>query len=57
MRERAAELVALQQSPDSHSHVCGVKGMEEGAVMALRDTAIRAGMGWSALSSVLKEQV
>ena len=56
MRERSADLVPLLQDRNTFFYVCGVKGMEEGAVMALRDAAMRAGMGWNALSASLKEQ-
>jgi benzoyl-CoA 2,3-epoxidase subunit A len=56
MRERSADLVPLLQDRNTFVYVCGVKGMEEGVVMALRDAAMRAGMGWNALSASLKEQ-
>jgi len=37
MRERAADLAALLKEPNTYFYVCGLKSMEEGVVMALRD--------------------
>ena len=39
MRERAADLGALLQEPDSYFFVCGLKSMAEGVLLALRDVA------------------
>ncbi len=54
MRERAADLVALLQDPDSYFYVCGLKSMEEGVVLALRDVAQSAGLDWDAIGTALK---
>jgi benzoyl-CoA 2,3-dioxygenase component A len=56
MRERAADLVALLQDPNAYFYVCGLKSMEEGVVMALRDVAQAAGLDWDALGADLKKQ-
>ena len=56
MRERAADLVALLQDPDSYFFVCGLKSMEEGVVLALRDVAQAAGLDWDAIGHALKVQ-
>ena len=56
MRERAADLVPLLQDPDSYFYVCGLKSMEEGVVLALRDVAQSAGLDWDATGLALKAQ-
>jgi benzoyl-CoA 2,3-dioxygenase component A len=40
MRERAADLVPLLKDPNACFYVCGLKAMEEGVVLALRDIAV-----------------
>jgi benzoyl-CoA 2,3-dioxygenase component A len=54
MRERAAELAALLADEDSYFYVCGLKAMEEGVVLALRDIAEGAGLNWDTLGTRLK---
>ncbi len=54
MRERAADLSALIADPDAYFYVCGLKAMEEGVVLALRDIAIDAGLDWAAIGASLK---
>ncbi len=56
MRERAADLVELLQDPDSYLYVCGLKSMEEGVVMALRDVAREGGLAWETLGAALKRE-
>ena len=56
MRERAPDLVALLQDPDSFFYVCGLKSMEEGVVLALRDVAQSGGLDWAVISAALKSQ-
>jgi len=56
MRERAADLVALLQDPHSYFFVCGLKSMEEGVVLALRDVAQSAGLDWDATGLALRAQ-
>ena len=46
MRERAADLAPLLADPDAYFYVCGLKAMEEGVVLALRDVAEKAGLDW-----------
>ena len=41
MRERAADLAPLIADPDAYFYVCGLKAMEEGVVLALRDIALQ----------------
>ena len=54
MRERAADLVPLLTDPDAYFYVCGLKAMEEGVVLALRDVAQQAGLDWDHIGSALK---
>lgn len=56
MRERAADLVELLQDPDSYIYVCGLKSMEEGVVMALRDVAREGGLAWETIGPALKRE-
>lgn len=56
MRERAADLAALLADADSYFSVCGLKSMEEGVVLALRDIAEAAGLRWEALGAALKRE-
>ncbi|MDK3021432.1 benzoyl-CoA 2,3-epoxidase subunit BoxA [Cupriavidus taiwanensis] len=56
MRERAADLAALLASPDTCFYVCGLKSMEEGVVLALRDVAQQAGLNWEALAEGMKRE-
>jgi benzoyl-CoA 2,3-epoxidase subunit A len=56
MRERAADLAALLGDPQTHVYVCGLKSMEEGVVLALRDIAEGAGMPWDTLGAALKRE-
>lgn len=54
MRERAADISALLNDPDSYFYVCGLKSMEEGVVLALRDVAQQSGLSWDAVGAALK---
>ena len=56
MRERAADLGALLADQDSYFYVCGLKSMEEGVLLALRDVAQQAGLSWEVLGTALKLQ-
>jgi benzoyl-CoA 2,3-dioxygenase component A len=56
LRERAADLVPLLNDPHAYFYVCGLKSMEEGVVLALRDMAQQAGLDWEALGADLKRQ-
>lgn len=54
MRERAADLLPLLTDPNAYFFVCGLKAMEEGVVLALRDIAQGAGLDWEAVGAALK---
>lgn len=56
MRERAADLAALLADPNAFFYVCGLKAMEEGVVLALRDIAQGAGVSWETLGAALKRE-
>jgi benzoyl-CoA 2,3-epoxidase subunit A len=47
MRERSVDLAELLASPDTSVFVCGLKGMEDGVLVALRDVCEAAGFDWS----------
>ena len=56
MRERAADLALLLQDPDTCFYVCGLKSMEEGVVLVLRDVAQQAGLNWDTVGAALKTE-
>ena len=56
MRERAADLALMLQDPNAYFYVCGLKSMEEGVVLALRDVAHGAGLDWDAVGGALKRE-
>ena len=56
IRERAADLGELLKDGNAHFYVCGLKSMEEGVVLALRDVALGAGLPWDALGAALKTE-
>ncbi|SFL94388.1 benzoyl-CoA 2,3-epoxidase subunit BoxA [Variovorax sp. OV329] len=56
MRERAADLAELLKDGQTHFYVCGLKSMEEGVVLALRDVATEAGLDWDAVGAGLKRE-
>jgi len=54
MRERAADLAPLLLDPNAYFYVCGLKAMDEGVTLALRDIARGAGLDWEAVRASLK---
>jgi benzoyl-CoA 2,3-dioxygenase component A len=56
MRERAADLAVLLGQADTCWYVCGLKGMEQGVMLALRDMAEPAHLPWQALGGRLKRE-
>ena len=56
MRERAVDLALLLADQQAHFYVCGLKAMEEGVVLALRDVAQQAGLDWNVLGASLKRE-
>jgi benzoyl-CoA 2,3-dioxygenase component A len=56
MRERAADLQLLLADPAAYFYVCGLKSMEEGVMLALRDIAREGGLDWNVLAPALRDQ-
>ena len=56
MRERAADLAALLADDQANFYVCGLKAMEEGVVLALREIATQAGLDWETLGATLQRE-
>ena len=56
LRERAADLVPLLKDANTFFYVCGLKSMEDGVVLALRDIATAAGIDWPTLGAALKRE-
>ncbi|WP_295685294.1 benzoyl-CoA 2,3-epoxidase subunit BoxA [uncultured Nevskia sp.] len=56
MRARAADIAALLKSDDTYLYVCGLKGMEDGVIDALRYAADQHGLDWRALHPKLKAE-
>jgi benzoyl-CoA 2,3-dioxygenase component A len=56
LRDRAADVVALLSDPNACFYVCGLKAMEEGVVLALRDIATQAGLDWETVGAALKRE-
>jgi benzoyl-CoA 2,3-dioxygenase component A len=56
MRERAADLAPLLGDPNAYFYVCGLKAMEEGVVLAMRDVAKQAGLDWDTVGAAMKRE-
>jgi benzoyl-CoA 2,3-dioxygenase component A len=56
MRERAIDLADLLKDGNTYLYVCGLKSMEEGVVLALRDVVQQAGLQWDTLGPQLKKE-
>ncbi len=56
LRDRAADVAALLKDGNACFYVCGLKSMEEGVVMALRDIVQGAGLDWDSLGAALKKE-
>jgi benzoyl-CoA 2,3-epoxidase subunit A len=56
MRERAADLAPLLADPNAYFYVCGLKAMEDGVVLALRDVARARGLDWERVGPSLKRE-
>ncbi len=55
MRERAADVAKLLADGETFFYVCGLKGMEEGVLLAMRDIATQAGIDWDTLGAAMKK--
>ncbi len=56
MRERAADLGQLLRDDNTFVYVCGLKAMEDGVLLALRDVVVQSAMPWETTAAAWKEQ-
>ena len=56
LHERAADLALLLADPNAYFYVCGLKAMEEGVLLALREVAEDAQLAWNTLGQTLKRE-
>ena len=56
LRERAADIAELLRDPNTFIYVCGLKAMEEGVLLALREVAQKAGLVWETVGAALKQE-
>jgi benzoyl-CoA 2,3-dioxygenase component A len=56
MRERSADVAELLADPDTYVYVCGLRSMEEGVVLALKEIAEGAGLRWQAIGPSLRNE-
>jgi benzoyl-CoA 2,3-epoxidase subunit A len=56
LRERAADVGALLKDANTYFYVCGLKSMEEGVLLALRDVAQQHGLVWDTVGASLKKE-
>jgi benzoyl-CoA 2,3-dioxygenase component A len=54
MRDRGPDLAPLIADTDAYFYVCGLKAMEEGVLLALRDVAVQAGLDWDTVGPALR---
>ena len=54
IKERRADVLSLIQDSNTFIYVCGLKSMEEGVVMALRDVVSEASLHWESIAQGLK---
>ena len=48
-------MALLLADPDCYFYVCGLRSMEEGVVLALRDVAQNAGLDWTSVAADLQQ--
>ncbi len=56
MRARAPDLAPLLADPNAYFYVCGLKAMDEGVALALRDVAIEGGLDWDTVGASLRRE-
>jgi benzoyl-CoA 2,3-dioxygenase component A len=54
MRERAADLGPLMADRNTYFYVCGLKSMEEGVLLAMREVAVQSGGDWESMAAAMK---
>ncbi len=55
LRERAVDVAAMLRDADTYLFVCGLRGMEDGVLLALADIASQSGMPWEPLWKQLRD--
>ena len=56
LRNRSADIGKLLIDPNTYFYVCGLKAMEEGVLLAMRDIAEGAGLVWETIADGLKKE-
>lgn len=56
LRERSSEVAKLLEDPNAYFYVCGLKAMEEGVVLVLREIADQAGLDWRRVAASLRRE-
>lgn len=56
IRDRAVDIAELIKDPNTFIYVCGLKAMEEGVLLALKDVVTQNGQDWEKLAESLKIQ-
>ena len=56
IRDRSVDVLELMKDANTYFYVCGLKSMEEGVVMALRDVVVQAGLNWDSIAQNLKQE-
>ena len=55
LRDRSADIGKLLNDPNTYFYVCGLKAMEEGVLLALKDIAEEVGLVWDEIGAHLKK--
>ena len=55
LRDRAVDVAAMLRDDETYIYVCGLKGMEEGVLLALADIANQSGQAWEPLWKRLRD--
>jgi benzoyl-CoA oxygenase/reductase BoxA protein len=55
LRDRATDVAAMLRDDETYIYVCGLKGMEEGVLLALADIANQSGQPWEPLWKRLRD--
>jgi benzoyl-CoA oxygenase/reductase BoxA protein len=56
LRDRAPDVGALLADANTYVYVCGLRGMEQGVLDALREAAAARGLDWTALHAKLQQE-
>jgi benzoyl-CoA 2,3-dioxygenase component A len=56
MRERSTDVAELLSDPDTYFYVCGLRSMEQGVVLALKEIADEQGLRWQTIGPALRSE-